>query len=62
MAPQASSTAYAQKRAYLNGGPGLKKPQAKKTEKPVGALPLPKGRELSPEQVIPLGDEQFKEF
>jgi methyl-accepting chemotaxis protein len=61
-ASQTTSAAYAQKRAYLNGGPGLKKPQPKKTEKPVGALPLPKGRELSPEQVIPLGDEQFKEF
>jgi methyl-accepting chemotaxis protein len=54
--------AYAQKRVCLNGGPGLKKPQVKKAEKPMGALPLPKGRELTPEQVIPLGDEQFKEF
>jgi methyl-accepting chemotaxis protein len=61
-ASQTTSAAYTQKRAYLNGGPGLKKPQAKRAEKPVGALPPPKGRELSPEQVIPLGDEQFKEF
>ena len=34
------------------------KPQAKK----VAALAPPKGEGLSPEQVIPLGDEHFKEF
>jgi methyl-accepting chemotaxis protein len=54
--------AYAQKRAYVESGTRPEKPKAQKPQKPAGALPFPKSRELSPEQVIPMGEEHFKEF
>ncbi|MBI4642372.1 MAG: cache domain-containing protein [Deltaproteobacteria bacterium] len=56
------SKAYAQKQAYLKGTTAPEKSKAPKPQKAAGALPLPKGRGLSPEQVIPMGEEHFKEF
>ncbi|OGP71286.1 MAG: hypothetical protein A2Z73_02070 [Deltaproteobacteria bacterium RBG_13_60_28] len=43
---------------HLKKGEGADKSKGRKA----AALPPPKGREMSPEQVIPLGDEHFKEF
>jgi methyl-accepting chemotaxis protein len=52
--------AYAQKRTLLHGGMPPGKPKGKT---PAAATrPPPKGRDVSPEDVIPLGDEHFKEF
>jgi methyl-accepting chemotaxis protein len=54
--------AYAQKPASLQAGSVQKKSRAPKPDRTARALPPPQGRELSPEQVIPMGEEQFKEF
>jgi methyl-accepting chemotaxis protein len=59
-AHEAVPRSYAQKRTYLQGGMA---PEKTKTKiRTAGTLPPPKGREVSPEDVIPLGEEHFKEF
>ncbi len=55
--------AYARKLAPVKEKGGLEKPKAQKPAAPAaGALPAPKNRALSPEEVIPFDDEHFKEF
>jgi len=58
----AGPAAYTRKQAPLKGGSGIEKHKARKPKHTAGALPAPKARPLSPEQVIPLDDEHFKEF
>ena len=65
-APQGATAklprAYTPKASCLNPGGTPGRAGIKRTVKKNGALPLQKSGELSPEQVIPMGEEQFKDF
>jgi methyl-accepting chemotaxis protein len=61
-AESAGPSAYTRKRAPQSAVKGAEKKKALKPGTKAGALPAPKGKALSPEQVIPFNDEHFKEF
>ncbi len=61
-AASAGSAAYTRKSMPPKGKSGLQKPKTQKPAPTAGALPAPKNRSLSPEEVIPFDDEHFKEF
>ena len=52
----------AQKQVPLKMGAALEKSKTQKPQKAAGVLPSPQPQGLSPEQVIPMGEEHFKEF